>query len=220
MPVSQELADLVARSTASSVSDVLMKRGIAGYMRQRIRPLDPRSRMFGPALTIERLPVGSVPASERRPGSLMIDAIEKAEPGTVLVFNGDPDHEAALWGGLLAAAAHRNRLAGVVADGPVRDPTEILDLGQPCFCTGSVPQGQAGILTLGRIGEPLECGGLLVGPGDFVFADSNGVVVVPRGLELAIMREAAEVEASDQAAARMILSGTSLRETMTRLGRI
>jgi regulator of RNase E activity RraA len=53
-----------------------------------------------------------------------------------------------------------------------------------------------------------------------IFADSNGVVVIPNGQELDVMRAAAEVEASDQAAAQMILSGTSLRETMTRLGRI
>jgi 4-hydroxy-4-methyl-2-oxoglutarate aldolase len=220
MTSSRELTDLAARSTTSAASDVLMKRGIRGYMRQRVRPLDMRSKMFGPALTIERNPIATMPEARRRAGASMIDAIESAPAGTVLVFNGDPEHEAALWGGLLAAAGHRNGLAGVVADGPVRDPLEILQLEQPCFCTGSVPQGQAGILTLVAIGEPVSCGGITVSSGDHVFGDSNGVVVIPRGLELEILQAASEIEEADQAAARMILAGTRLTETMRKLGRV
>lgn len=220
MTLSAEIAGLAARSTTSAASDALMKRGIHGYMRQRIRPLDMQSKMLGPALTIQRSPVAAVPDVRRRANALMVEAIESAAAGTVLVFNGDPEQEAALWGGLLAAAGHSNGLAGVVADGPVRDPLEILQLEQPCFCTGSVPQGQAGILALVAIGEPVSCGGVTVSSGDYVFGDSNGVVVIPRGLELEILRAASEIEEADQAAARMILAGMSLTETMRKLGRV
>jgi regulator of RNase E activity RraA len=220
MDVSTELRDLVARSTTSAVCDVLMKRGLKLFMKQRIRPLDPNVKMAGPALTIERRPIATAPRSGGRSNAAMIEAVEGAPAGTVLVFNGDPDHEAALWGGLLAACGSRNGLGGVVADGPVRDPLEIVELKQPCFCTGSVPAGQAGILTLGEIGAPLMCGGIVVHPGDFVFGDSNGVVVIPQGQELDILREAAVVEQRDQEAARLILSGKSLTETMKALGRV
>lgn len=220
MTSSRELAELASRSTTSAASDALMKRGIRGYMRQRIRPLDMQSKMFGPALTIQRSPTATAPEAGRRPNALLIEAIEAAPAGTVLVFNGDPEHEAALWGGLLAAAGHRNGLAGVVADGPIRDPLEILQLAQPCFCIGSVPQGQAGILTLVAIGEPVSCGGVTVSSGDYVFGDSNGVVVIPNGRELEILQAASEIEEADQAAARMILAGTSLTETMRKLGRV
>lgn len=220
MTSSRGLAELAARATTSAASDALMKRGIRGYMRQRIRPLDMQSKMFGPALTIQRSPLVAVPEAARRPNALLIEAIEAAPAGTVLVFNGDPEHEAALWGGLLAAAGHRNGLAGVVADGPIRDPLEILQLAQPCFCTGSVPQGQAGILALVAIGEPVSCGGVTVSSGDFVFGDSNGVVVIPNGREREILEAASEIEEADQAAARMILAGTSLTQTMRKLGRV
>jgi regulator of RNase E activity RraA len=220
MGLSSELQAYVDAATTSSVSDVLMKRGIHGYMRQRIRSLDMRSKLFGPALTVERLSLRALPQERRKPNSMLIDAIEGAPAGTVLVFNGDPEHEAALWGGLMAAAGHRNKLAGVVADGPIRDPLEIMELAQPCFCTGSISCGQAGILALSSIGEPVGCGGVRVHSGDFVFGDSNGVVVIPKGLELEVLKAGADVERGDQEAAKLILGGLSLTETMKRLGRL
>lgn len=220
MPLSPELSQLVARSTTCSASDVLMKRGIRGYMRQRIRPLDLHCRMFGPAVTIERVALASLKENERLPGAVMIETIESAPEGSVIVSSGAPEEEAALWGGLLAAAAHRNKLAGTVSDGPIRDPLEILELKQPCFATGCIPPGQAGLLTLKSVNKPVRCGEVVVSPGDYVFGDSNGVVVIPADMVMDVLRAAADVEDSDQAAAKMILAGTSLPETMRKLGRI
>jgi 4-hydroxy-4-methyl-2-oxoglutarate aldolase len=218
--ISAELQSYVQRSTTCAASDVLMKLGIRSYMRQRIRALDIHSRMFGRAVTIERVPLAALAEAERLPGAVMIDAIETAPAGSVIVSSGDMEEEAALWGGLLASAGHRIGIAGVVCDGPVRDPLEIMELKQPCFCTGSIPPGQAGILTLKSVQKPVTCGGVTVNPGDYVFGDSNGVIVIPAGREMEIMEAAADVEDGDQAAAKMILSGTSLPETMRKLGRI
>ena len=212
------ITNLLDRTTTSAVSDVLMKRGIRSFMRQRIRPLG-EQRVAGPALTVERLALASIEPNKRLPNAAFMQAVESAPAGTVLVFNGDPDAEAALWGGLLAAAAVQRGLGGIIADGPVRDPGEIVELGCPCFCTGSVSAGQAGILALASIGQPLLCGGVLVHPGDFVFADVSGVVVIPKGIEAEVLAEAVDVEANDQAATKMIRDGKSLTETMKQLGR-
>ncbi len=221
MTLSPELVSYVDRATTSSTSDVLMKRGVRGYMRQHVRPLDMRCKMFGPAVTIERVPLEELEEARRLPNAEMIAAIEAAPEGSVIVSAGrGAEEEAALWGGLLAAAAHRNRLAGTVSDGPIRDPLEILELKQPCFTTGCVPPGQAGILALKSVGQPIQCGGATVNPGDYIFGDSNGVVVIPNGQVLDIMKAAADVEAADQEAAALILAGTSLPETMRKLGRI
>jgi len=211
------LEALIAQVTASSACDALMKRGLRRFMASRIRPLG-RSRVAGPALTVER-----VPASGHRgpvlPNAEFLAAIESAPPKTVLVFNGTGDVEAALWGGLLAMAIAKRGLGGVVADGPVRDPGEIVDVGCPCFCSGAVPAGQAGLLVLASIGAAIECGGVTVRTGDFVLGDDSGVVVLPQGEEQAILAEAAEIERRDQAAMAMIRDGKSLTETMRALGR-
>lgn len=212
------LAELLDRTTTCAVADVLVKRGMPLYMRSRIRQLGDR-RVAGPALTVERPAVDRSPRDKPRPNSLFIETIESAAPGTVLVTSSDAEAEAALWGGLLAAAAAVRRIGGVVCDGPVRDPEEIIEVGCPTFASGSIPAGSGGILTLGAINQPLTCGGIVVHPGDFVLGDANGVVVLPAGMEVEILEAAAEVEAGDKEAMQRIRAGAGLLETMKALGR-
>ncbi|MBV7484627.1 RraA family protein [Bordetella sp. BOR01] len=209
---------MLEQVTTSSVSDALMKRGLRQFMHQRIKPLGV-PRIAGRALTVERLPIGSG-KSPVLPNSLLIDAIEQANEGTVLVFNAvRAEDEAALWGGLMATAAVQAGLGGIVADGPVRDPDEIKELGCACYCTGAVPAGQAGILELTGVKVPLRCGGVLVHSGDFILGDASGVVVIPSGLEDAVLQEAAEIEHRDQLAATRLKQGARLSQVMQSLGR-
>ncbi|GIK88233.1 MAG: hypothetical protein BroJett026_37140 [Betaproteobacteria bacterium] len=216
--VAADRAALVARTATSAVCDALVKRGLRHqFMKQRVRQLG-ALRVAGPALTIERVPLPLVPAESRMPNSAMLEAIHGAAPGTVLVFN-DPHDEAALFGGLMAAAAVQRSLGGIVADGPVRDPAEIIEVGCPCFCTGSVAAGQAGILALKSIGEALECGGVRVSPGDFLLGDTSGVVVIPQAVVDEVLNAAVEIEDGDQAALRSIREGRDFLEAMRALGR-
>ncbi|WP_077001171.1 RraA family protein [Variovorax sp. KK3] len=210
-------ADLLARVTTSSVSDALMKRGQRQFMSQRIRGIG-TLRVAGPAVTARREPIAAA-SGPVLPNARLIALIEEAADGSVLVFNGDPAHQAALWGGLMAAAAVARGLGGVVADGPVRDPDEIAELGCACFCTGAVPAGQAGILGLTGIGVPVQCGGITVHEGDFVLGDASGVVVIPQGMEASVLDEAAEIEARDQSAMKLLKQGLGLGEVMRQLGR-
>ena len=162
---------------------------------------------------------GLLPRSAGRPPDRFVETIERSAAGSVFVVVSDAERETALWGGLLAAAGVHGRLGGVVADGPVRDPQEIIDLKFPVFCTGSVPAGGAGIVTVAAIDEPVLCGGVVVHPGDFMYGDCNGVVVIPAGLEREILTEAVAVEARDQEGVKRILAGAGLLETMKTLGR-
>lgn len=207
---------LVSQATSSSISDVLVKRGRRQFMLQRLRQVG-TARLEGVALTIRRRKAGSA-GSPALPNAKLLEAIESAPAGTVLVCDW-PGDEAALWGGLLAAAGVARQLGGVVADGPVRDPDEIAELGFPCFSTGAVPAGQAGILELASIGEPLDCGGVRVNSGDYVVGDASGVVVIPAGMESEVIAEAVTVEERDQSAMAMLKQGRTLTEVMKALGR-
>lgn len=217
--ISSEIVELLDGTTTSAVCDVLMRRKMRCYMASRLRPLDSAVRLAGPAVTVLRKPIELLARDGERPRDRFVETIEAAAPGSVLVVVSGAEREAALWGGLLAAAGVRGKLGGVVADGPIRDPLEIVALKFPVFCTGSVPAGGAGIITHGAVNEPVSCGGIVVQPGDFVYGDSNGVVVIPAGLELELLREAVVVEARDQEAAKRILAGAGLLDTMKSLGR-
>ena len=133
-----------------------------------IRPLWPdMPRLIGPAF-----PVYCAPGD-----NLMLHAaIYRAEPGSVIVVQaGDSDYAVA--GGNVCAVAQQHGIAGFVIDGAIRDLAETRENRFPIFARGIIPKpGTKEIV--GKFGIPVQCGGVLVGLGDIVVADEEGVVVV------------------------------------------
>ena len=139
-------------------------------MDARIRPVWRGARLAGPAFTVRTLPCEFRAVRE---------AADQAPAGSVLVVDGGGELGCALWGDKMAALALERGLAGLVVDGPVRDVDGIEALGFPVFAAGIVPTGP----WRERAGEqdiPIVCGGLEVRPGDYVYGDMDGVVVVAR----------------------------------------
>jgi RraA family protein len=141
-------------------------------MDARIRSVWRGARLAGRAFTV-RVPPGENPSV--RP------AIEQAEAGDVIVLDGAGALERALWGGNVSRLALERGLAGVVVDGAVRDVDEIEALGFPVYAAGIVPMPPRRKQP-GELGVAVSCGGLTVRPGDYVYGDADGVVVVPAEL--------------------------------------
>jgi len=149
------------------VADAIGRRGV---MDAGIKPLYSRSKLCGPAITVE-VRVGD---------NLMIHvALKLAEAGDVLVINAHGNLNNALWGAITTKVALQKKLAGVVIDGAVRDALEIQELGLPVFCRGINPCG-GGKEGPGIVNFPISCGGVSVQPGDIILGDGDGVVVVPQ----------------------------------------
>ena len=138
-------------------------------MDARIRPVWRGTRLAGPAFTV-RTPPGEF-LSVR-------EAAERAPPGAVLVVGGGGDLRHALWGDKMSRLALQRGIAGLVVDGAVRDLDGIEALGFPVFAAGSVPTPPARARR-GELEVPVACGGLEVRPGDLVYGDADGVVVLP-----------------------------------------
>ncbi|AUG78047.1 diguanylate cyclase [Kitasatospora sp. MMS16-BH015] len=150
----------------TTLADLL---GRAQVMDIGIRPLWAGSaRVAGPAFTV-KCPPGD---------NLMLHAaIYRAEPGAVIVAeSGDLDY--ALAGGNVCAVAQRRGVTAFVLDGLIRDVAEAREAGFPVFARGAIPI-PGSKAALGEHGTQVRCGGVLVGPGDIVVADEEGVVVVP-----------------------------------------
>jgi 4-hydroxy-4-methyl-2-oxoglutarate aldolase len=153
-----------------------------------IRPLWPGLRLVGPAFTV-RCPPGD---------NLMLHAaIYRAAPGDVLVVESG-DTEYALCGGNVCAIAHRRGVAGLVADGLIRDLGETRDRGFPVFARGAIPF-PGGKETVSPLNVPVRCAGVTVHPGDVVVADEEGVVVVPRDRAAEVLAAAQQKEAREAA---------------------
>ncbi len=147
-------------------------------MDTRIRSVWRGACLAGPALTVR------VPPCENRS---IRTAAEQAETGSVIVVDGAGASDRALWGGKMSKLALERGVAGVVVDGAVRDVDEIEALGFAVFGAAIAPMPPRREQT-GEIGVPVTCGGLTVNPGDFVYGDADGVVVVPAALHGDVLR--------------------------------
>jgi len=156
----------------------------------RIKPIWPLATLAGPAYTVRVAP-GEHHAVRA--------AALAAGAGEVLVIDGGGETEWALWGDILARVALERGVAGLVVDGAVRDAAEIEQLGFPVFAAAVTPSGPRGKELPGEHGVELTCGQVRVAPGDIVYGDRDGVVVIPRAeheqvLAAAERRQAAEAE--------------------------
>ena len=138
-------------------------------MDPRIRPVWRGARLAGPAFTVRTPPGEHISVRQ---------SLERAQPGDVIVIDGGADLRRALWGDKLSKLALERGIAGLVVDGAVRDVAEIERLGFPVFAIAAVPTPPVRTVE-GETGVGIECGGLRVAPGDLVFGDADGVVVVP-----------------------------------------
>lgn len=136
----------------------------------RIRPVWRGAWLRGRAFTVRTT------AGQHGPVKL---ALETAEPGDVIVIDGEGSIERALWGDKMSATAQARGIAGVVIFGACRDAGPIEELRFPVFALTSVPTAPVNEVE-GQVGVPILCGGRTVVPGDLVVGDADGVVVIPQ----------------------------------------
>ena len=163
--------------------------GRKGYISYRIKPIGKGMKVCGPALTVE------CPAGDNM---MLHKALERAQPGDVIVATVAGAEDYGYWGDLMAASALARKVGGLCIEGCVRDSQEIIEKGFPIFSTGLCIRG-TGKGTLGLINYPLFFGGQRIMPGDLIVGDDDGLVVVAREscaevLEKTEARVAAEIE--------------------------
>ncbi len=211
--------DFHTRLYAAVLSDVLDGMGFREQaMRPFVRPLDEASLLFGRARTGLYMPVYSVREGEN-PYDVEIALVDDLRPGEVAVFAcGGPTERIAPWGELLSTAARARGAAGCVTDGLVRDIRAIRAMEFPVFHGGIGPLDSKGRGKMMEADVPVACGGVLVNPGDYVFGDADGVVIIPAGVAeevftTALAKVDAETTTRDELAA-----GATLADVFRRHG--
>jgi RraA family protein len=175
--------------------------GRAAAMDARIKSLAVGMKIVGPALTVR------VPPTD----NLMIHkALTLIKPGDVLVIDGGGNHSWALLGFLMVSTAQKLGVAGIVADGCVRDAQEIRKSGFPVFSAGLSPNGpfKEGP---GEINYPITCGGQVVRPGDIIIADDDGVVVLKQELAKTVIEEVDTIIQREDKRLKEIAAGMVIR---------
>lgn len=186
-------------------------------MHQRLRPLaTDHCVIVGRARTFRWMETDYV--VEDDPYGLEIDAMDSLKPGDVAVHSTDPGLTNAPWGELMSTVAQRNGAVGCVCDSMVRDCLQIIKMGFPVFCAGVRPLDSKGRGRVMAYDVPIRCGEVLVRPGELLFADYDGVVVVPRDVEDEVLRLASEKIGKENATRRELLKGRSLRDVFNEFG--
>jgi 4-hydroxy-4-methyl-2-oxoglutarate aldolase len=173
--------------------------GRKGALPHHIKPISPRMKIAGPAVTVSSPPMDNL---------MLHQAIYVAEPGSVLLVEVNRGYEGGYWGEIMTIAAQQRNIAGLVIDGCVRDADLIEHLGFPVFSRGLSVRGtdkQGG----GHINWPILVGDITVNPGDLVVGDRDGVIVVPAAEISATLEAAQKREAKEQETKKNLIAGKS-----------
>lgn len=203
-------------SPTASLSDALDRMGKPGFMSHELRPLIPGAKIVGPAVTAKHRKAAKTTAFNR-----VLELIDGAKPGDVLVVSGDLDlRDVGLLGGLMATACKAKGMAGAILDGGVRDVRELREIGFQAFSRSVVPTTSLGRTDIEATNLPVVCGGVTVNPGDIIVADDDGVVVIPRAAAKEVLQRANAFDDVERKEAEDLRRGASIVETIKKYARV
>jgi 4-hydroxy-4-methyl-2-oxoglutarate aldolase len=159
----------------------------------------PGRRLFGPAVTISYLPACGAALTPERYNfkTLFYQAIGGGADGHVLVLASNGYTDASLGGATKLSRVQNHRLAGILADGRLRDFAELERYNLAIYCRGETTRWGGDTVTPFEANRPVVIGGVAIHPGDYVFADASGAAVIPAGDVRAVLHTANEIVATD-----------------------
>ncbi|WNQ08836.1 RraA family protein [Paenibacillus aurantius] len=213
----EELFELMSQKLYTGViCDTLDELGYRNQaMNERLRPIVDDTVIVGRAKTILAADVYHV---HEKPYDTEISAMDSIKPGEVAVVCTNQSKNNGIWGELLSTATHMRGGRGAIVDGLIRDTKKIKELGFPVFCTGFKPVDSRGRGLVIDYDCPVEVGDILVQPGDLVFADSDGVAVIPAAVVYDTVERAVEKVERENNTRRELLEGKLLRDVYEKYG--
>jgi 4-hydroxy-4-methyl-2-oxoglutarate aldolase len=183
-------------------------------MDSEIRPSF-RAKVVGQALTVQL-----------SPGDLVdpLKALEMGKPGDIIVVDAGGDRQTSVCGGLMGGLAKNRGIRAMVIDGAGRDVDELEEIGWPIWTRAITARGTHTMFSERKeelsINVPIQCGGVLVNPGDFIVADTIGVVVVPLAQATEVVAKAREQADREQKTREWVASGKTVEDLLKEFGRI
>ena len=215
----RELFDWIRNNLyVAAVCDILDDLGCRDQaMHQRLRPLDENCCVIiGRARTYRWMETDYTVAEN--PYGLEIEAMDSLKENDVVIHSTDHGGTNAPWGELMSTLAKGKGAAGCICDSQIRDCVRIKELKFPVFFKGIRPLDSKGRGIVMAYDVPVRCGDVLVNPGDLVFADFDGVVVIPQHMEGKVFELALNKAQRENESRKELLAGKSLREVYDKYG--
>ncbi len=206
------------------VGDVLDQLGYQHqFLSPAIKPVEKKMVLIGRAMPVleadvfaESMPSSNNPLMEK-PFGLMFEALDSLKTNEVYICTGS-SFNYALWGGLMSIRAIKLGAAGAVVNGYSRDTNEIEKLNFPTFSTGTYAQDQGPRGKVIDYGIPIEIGGIKVNPGDIVYGDRDGVLIIPKAIEKEAFEGAIGKARGEQLVKNALEAGMSTVEAYNKFG--
>lgn len=219
-----ELFSIMKKDLYSSViGDILDNKGyIHQFLPQRIQPLDLDMVVAGRAMPVleadafEKTSNGYNDVMKRNFG-LMLEALDDLKKNEVYICTGS-SLSYALVGELMCTRMKVLEAAGAVVNGFHRDTKGILELDFPCFSCGRYAQDQGPRGKVIDYRVPIEMEGVRINPGDIVFGDLDGIVIIPKEVESEVIQLAWEKATGEKKVSEGIKNGISVRESWDKNG--
>lgn len=211
-----ELFDLMrAELYTPVVGDILDALGkYHQFLPQPVQPMRESMIIAGRAMPVLMI---DVHGTQQKPFGLLTEALDDLKPGEVYIAGGGA-MRCAYWGELLTATARTRGAVGAVVDGFHRDTPKVLEQNWPVFSRGRYAQDSSVRTAVAAFRCPIEIGGVWIEPGDLVFGDLDGVVIVPRAVEVEVITRALEKARGEKVVRKAIEGGMSATAAFKKFG--
>jgi regulator of RNase E activity RraA len=211
-----ELFALVERELYTPVvGDILDALGrYHQFLPQPVQPMVAAMKVVGRAMPVLMI---DVHGPQKKPFGLLTEALDDLRPGEVYVCGGG-DRRCAYWGELLTATARTRGAVGAVIDGFHRDTPQVLEQNWPVFSRGRYAQDSSVRTAVTAFRCPIEIGGVWIEPGDLIFGDLDGVVVIPRAVEQEVLVRAVEKARGEKLVRKAIEGGLTATAAFKKFG--
>jgi regulator of RNase E activity RraA len=206
------------------IGDVMDKMDLQHqFLPPQIQPLSPEMIVIGramPALSVDVFTEKNAGTANRlmdKPFGLMLEALDDLHKNEVYINTGSSPRNA-LWGELMSTRARILGCRGAVLNGYVRDTKPILKMGFPTFAFGSYGQDSAPRYKVVDFRVPVEIGAVRVRPGDILFGDIDGVLLVPVEAEVEVFTRGLEKARGEKVVRKAIEEGSSAVEAFEKYG--
>jgi len=215
-PSDPELFELMqARLYTPVVGDILDGLGFTHqFLPQPIQPLREAMKLAGRAMPVVMI---DVHGRQKQPFGKLTEALDQLQAGEIYLASGG-DMRCAYWGEILTATARMRGAAGAVINGYHRDTPRVLEQYWPVFSRGRFAQDSGVRTQVADYRCPIAIGQVKVEPGDLVFGDLDGVVIVPRSVEQEVIAGALQKASGENLVRREIEGGLSSTAAFQKYG--
>ncbi len=197
------------------IGDILDQHGYYHqFLPREVQPMLPEMKLVGRAMPVL---MSDVYGPQKKPFGLLTEALDQLEPGEIYVGS-MPSCTCSCWGEILTATAKAHGAVGAVLNAPHRDTPMVLEQDWPVFSTGRFAQDSGPRMAVIDYRLPIEIGATVVRPGDLIFGDLDGVLVVPQEIEEVVIKEALEKARGEKRVRKAIEGGMSATQAFKEFG--